>query len=215
MRPNACLTIVFLFVTPWAFAQRLSVAIGGGAGPASGNARTDPTGRDARPEVGGTLLLNPGFEFLRHTSVALEMEVPVALHGSRGSDIFARGLYASLYTERLTAVLTPGVRMRFGPERRLSPWLSFGAGVARIRRTGVDYELGQQRASQRDSNLTVALAPAAGVDVRVARRWFFRGELRNYIYRTPASGFVASFPYWNRWNYSPIVAGSLGFRLSK
>lgn len=213
MSLNACRIIIFLCLAPSAICQHLSIAIGGGAGPASGNARTAPAGRDAKPETGGTLLLNASLEFLHHKSVSIGIDVPVAIHGSRSSDVFARGLYASIYTERLTAALTPGVRVRFGPERRLSPWLSFGAGLGTIRRTGTDFQSGQQTASQSDSNLTVVLTPGAGADIRVARRWFLRGELRNYLYRTPATGFVSSFTYWNRWNYNPVVAGSVGFRL--
>jgi hypothetical protein len=187
-------------------------AIGGAAGRASGDARTDPNGGDVRPEIGGTLLLNAAFEFLHRQIAAIGIEVPAAVHGSRSSDVFARGGYAGFYTERLAVVLTPGLRVRFATERRLSPWLSFGAGLARIHREGVDFQSSQQAASQIDSNLSLALAPAAGIDIRIARRWFFRGELRNYLYRTPASGFVSSFPYWNRWNYNPVIAGSLGFR---
>jgi len=159
MNLNTCRAIIILCLAPIAICQHLSVAIGGGAGPASGNARTDPTGRDARPEIGGTLLLNAGYEFVHSKSAAIGIEVPIALRGSRSSDVFASGLYASLYTERLTAAVTPGVRVRFGPERRLSPWLSFGAGLATVRRTGVDFQGGQQLASQSDSNLTVVLAP--------------------------------------------------------
>lgn len=213
MSLNACLALIFLCVAPSACAQGLSLAIGGGAGPASGNARTDPNGRDVRPEVGGAFLVNAGFEFLHYKSAAIGIEIPVAAHGSRSWDVFARGGYAGLYTERLTAVVTPGVRVRLGPERCLSPWVSFGVGLAMIRRTGVDFQFSQQIASQSDSNLTVALAPTAGVDIRVGRRWFVRGELRNYLYRTPATGFVSSFPFWNRWNYNPLVTGSVGFRL--
>jgi hypothetical protein len=63
-----------------------------------------------------------------------------------------------------------------------------------MRRTGVDYQFGQQVASQRDANFTVALVPATGVDVRVTPRWFLRGELRNFLYRTPASGFGGLLP---------------------
>ena len=187
-------------------------ALGGGTGRASGNARTDPNGGDASPQLGGTLLLTAGFDILHYQSATIGLEVPLALHGSRSSDVFARGGFASFYTERLTAVLTPGVRVRFATERRLSPWFSFGAGLAVIRRTGLDFAFSQPGASQNSSSRTMALTPAAGIDVRVARHWFFRGELRNYLYRTPSTGFVSSFPFWNRWNYNPVVGGSIGFR---
>jgi hypothetical protein len=109
-------------------------------------------------------------------------------------------------------VLTPGIRVRLAPARRLSPWLSFGAGLAVIGRTGHDFAGAQRAASQNGSSRTLALAPAAGVDIQMAKRWFFRGELRNYLYQTPSTGFVSSFPFWNRWNYNPVAAGSLGLR---
>jgi len=188
---------VFLAVEGLAI-QAADFALGGGTGRASGNARTDPNGGDASPQLGGTLLLTAGFDILHYQSAAIGLEVPLALHGSRSSDVFARGGFASFYTERLTAVLTPGVRVRFATERRLSPWFSFGAGLAVIRRTGLDFAFSQPGASQNSSSRTMALTPAAGIDVRVARHWFFRGELRNYLYRTPSTGFVSSFPFWNR-----------------
>jgi hypothetical protein len=203
-------TVIFGLLTLGVYAA--DFAIGGGAGPSAGNARTDPSGADARPAIGGTLLLNAGFEFLHFGSAAVEAEVPLGVHGSRSSDIFARGGFASLYTERITTVLTPGLRIRFGQERRLSPWASFGAGVAAIHRTGHDFGLGFAGASQIGSSRVLALAPTAGIDIRIARRWFLRGELRNYFYQTPATGFVSSFPFWNRWNYNPVVAVSVGFR---
>lgn len=193
-------------------AHAADLAIGGGAGPVSGNARTDPTGADARPAIGGTLLLNAGFEFLHLGSTAIGAEAPLAFHGSRSSDIAAFSTVASLYTERITAVLTPGIRVRFARERRLSPWVSFGAGVAVIHRTGHDFAAGFTGASQIGSSRVLALAPAAGVDMRITRRWFLRGELRNYLYQTPATGFVSSFAFWNRWNYNPVAAASVGFR---
>jgi hypothetical protein len=55
-----------------------------------------------------------------------------------------RGGYAGFYAERLAVVLTPGVRVRFSAEWWLTPWLSFGAGLTRIRRTGVDFQFSQQ-----------------------------------------------------------------------
>ena len=207
------LAIGLLCLAPGAWCQRLSLSVGGGAGPAAGDARSYPDGREARPEVGATLLLNAGIGLLSFRGARLEIEVPVAVHGSRSSDVFTSGAYAGFYKERQTATITPGLKVRFASDRRLSPWASFGAGLAAIRRMGNDFQFAQPAASQSDSNLTLALAPAAGIDIRFASRWFVRGELRNYLYRTPATGFVSSFPYWNRWNYNPVVAASIGFRL--
>ena len=201
-----------LFVSVCFGADAADFAIGGGAGRAAGDARTYPTGGDAQPDIGGTLLLNAGFDFLHFKGAVIGVEVPLAVLGSRSSDVFTRGSYAGFYTERLSVTLTPGVRVRFESERRLSPWVSFGAGLTRVRRTGVDYQASQYSAAQKDTNLKMALAPAAGIDIRLTPHWFLRGELRNYLYQTPATGFVSSFGFWNRWNYNPVVAGSMGFR---
>jgi hypothetical protein len=141
------------------------------------------------------------------------LEIPLAVHGSRSADVFAQGSYTGVYTERLTAVLTPSIRVRPAlVGKRIAPWLSFGAGIAVIHRTGNDFQSSQAAASQVGSSRGLALAPAAGADIRLAQRWFARLEMRNYLYQTPATGFVSSFVYWNRWNYNPVVAGSVGFR---
>jgi hypothetical protein len=184
---------------------------GAGAGPAADSARTDPRGNDARPGIGATLVFTGGFDLLHGKNAAAGVVIPVAIGGSRSSDVFARGGYAGVYTERVKAVLTAGIRVRFAPERRISPWLSFGPGIAVIRRTGSDFQGGQPIASQVGSSRALAITPAAGADIRLNRRWFVRLEMDNYLYRTPATGFVSSFVRWNRWNYNPVVAASIGF----
>jgi len=195
------------------WAADTDVTVGAGAGPPAGNARTDPRGNDVGPAIGGTLLFNGAVDFLHRKRVAIGLEIPLAVHSSRSADVFAQGGYAGVYTERLTVVLTPGIRVRLAPVgRRISPWLSFGAGIAVIHRTGNDFQSSQPAASQVGSSRAPALAPAAGADIRLARRWFVRVEMRNYLYQTPATGFVSSFVYWNRWNHNPVVAGGMGFR---
>lgn len=203
---------VLVCLAPAVLAQRFSVTAGGGAGPAPGNAQTQPNGQSAQKEVSGTFLLNAGFEMFRVKGTSIAVEIPVALHGSSSSDVYASGLYSGFYSERLTAAVTPGIRAQFTAQRRLSPWLTFGAGAASIHRTGVDFQSRQQTAAQIDSSLVAVLAPGAGADLRLNSHWFVRGEVRNYLFRTPATGFVSSFQYWNRWNHHLLIAGSVGFR---
>lgn len=190
------------------------LSIGGGAGPAAGNGRTDPTGQNAHPQIGGTLLLNAGFDFLRFRNSLIGLELPVAVYGSQSSDLHAypSSDAVTLYRERLSVAFTPGVRLRLAGDRRFCPWISLGAGLGRIDRTGTIFSSSQSAASQTDSNLVLALAPAVGTDIRLVKRWLVRGELRNYLYRTPANGFVASEAYWNRWNYNPVAAASVVYR---
>jgi hypothetical protein len=102
------------------WASDSDLVVGAGAGPAAGNARTDPAGNDLRPAIGWTLLFNGGVDFLHRGSVAAGLEIPVAVHGSRSTDIFAQGSYAGAYSERLTSVVTPGLRVRLSPEDGVS-----------------------------------------------------------------------------------------------
>ena len=124
------------------------------------------------------------------------------------------GSYASFYSERVSAALTPGVRVRLARGAGFRRGLSFGAGVALLQRTGTDYQVGPAERIAERLESTAALAPAGGADIRLSRWWFFREELRNYLYRTPVSGFVASFPYWGTWHYNPVAVLSLGIRFS-
>lgn len=205
--------VVFGVLVGVAGAAEVELTVAGGAGPAAGNARTDPTGRDARPAIGGTLVIDGGIDLVHVGRVALGVEIPLAVGGARSSDVFAQGSYAGIYTERVTAALTPGIRARLAPaEKRVSPWVSFGAGVAVVHRTGNDFLDGRPAAAQVGSSRMLALVPAAGADVRVAPRWFARVEVRNYLYQTPATGFVTSFVFWNRWNHNAVVAGGIGYR---
>ena len=193
-------------------ARASDVAIGAGAGPHSGNASFNPTGARVDGTAGATLLLNGGFDFLKRGNFAFGVEIPLALHGATRASVSFRGQSTSIYTEQLSMALTPAVRARFAPQRSLSPWISFGAGLARIHRTGQDFYFANALAAQVGTSRGLALMPAAGVDVRLARRWFVRAEFRDYIYRTPANGFVSSFAFWNRWNFNPMAGASLGLR---
>jgi hypothetical protein len=187
-------------------AQSGYVTVGGGVGPASGN---------FEPTVHGTILLNGGVDFWRFHGIGLGVEIPVGLFGSESSDAFpGHSGNAGMYREWVTAVVTPGLRVRLLPEGRVSPWLSLGVGVAQVHRVGTIFQsiFGQTFAMQTDSNLTVPLAPAVGVDFGLTHRWFLRGEMRNYLFKTPQAGFVSSEQYWNRWNYNPVFGASVGFK---
>lgn len=197
-------------------APAAEIALGGGAGPAGGGAsRSDLEFTGGSKQTSGTVLLGVTIEpgRFKTAAAAIGVDLPLAIHGSQRADVIRAGRGTNVYTERATAVAAPGVRIRFSPGRRLTPWLSFGAGLAVIRRTGTSSGF-NSRVSQAGSSLALALVPAAGIDYRYrgASRWFVRGEVRNFLYRTPATEFVTAQPYWNRWNYDPVAAGSVGYR---
>jgi hypothetical protein len=129
------------------------------------------------------------------------------------SDVLVGGRWAEYYSEKLRAVFTPGVRLRFLPDGRFSPWIAFGAGVASLWRSGESFVFGPPIAKQVDINLAFVTAAGAGIDVGLGKRWLVRGEFRNYLYRTPGSGFVGVWTFIHRWNSNPVVLAGVGLRL--
>src|SRR4051812_24676470 len=116
------LTILFAALCAAAFGTDLS--LGFAAGPASGSA--------IRTEVDAEALVNFGYDFWRPGRGALGLEVPASFGGSPRSEMFSRFQLSSYYSERLSAALTPGLRVRFATSSRFSPWLSAGAGGVRL-----------------------------------------------------------------------------------
>jgi hypothetical protein len=84
--------------------------------------------------------------------------------------------------------------------------------MARIDRTGIIFTSGQPNATQSDLKFVPALAPAAGVDIRIKGHSSLRGEFRDFLYRTPGVGFVAAEFDWNQWHSNPTGILSLVYK---
>lgn len=84
--------------------------------------------------------------------------------------------FASLY-------LMPGLRLKFGPERRLTPYVAGGVGYAQYHSS----ELLQNSAASpvRDRQHTWGGNFGGGVDVRVLPWLAVRGEVRDFVTPTP------------------------------
>jgi opacity protein-like surface antigen len=91
--------------------------------------------------------------------------------------------FASLY-------LTPGIRVKFSPASRISPYAVVGGGYA-------DYEQSTTRIDGRTNSVSRQLARGildfgAGVDVRVWRLIALRGEARDFYSGAPAYNVAIS-----------------------
>lgn len=111
------------------------------------------------------------FNFLASPLRDVSSSVPTATHD-----------FASLY-------LTPGIRAKFRPASRISPYAVVGAGYA-------DYEQSTTRIDGRPNPVPRQLARGvfdfgAGVDVRVWRCIALRGEARDFYTGAPAYNVAA------------------------
>ncbi|HSA91947.1 MAG TPA: hypothetical protein VLE48_02970 [Terriglobales bacterium] len=80
--------------------------------------------------------------------------------------------------------VTPGLRAKFRPEARVSPWLSVGGGYARIEPRGTLVDGTTPNPTVVNSNAG-ALQMGGGADVKAFWRLSFRGEVRDFYTAKP------------------------------
>jgi opacity protein-like surface antigen len=172
--------LLFATCTAVSFAQedaghKNELAFGLGGIPAL--PRSDTPSLDAGSGV--ALQVNYGRRFLNHHKVALYGELNFLsspLRDVSSSVPTATRNFASLY-------LTPGIRVKFLPTSRISPYALVGGGYA-------DYEQSAMRIDGQPSSVSRQLARGvfdfgAGVDVHVWRFLALRGEARDFYSGSP------------------------------
>ena len=174
--------ILTLFLLPAALciaqentAPKNELALGLGGIPAL--SRSDSPSLDAGSGV--AFQVNYGRRFLSGNELALYGEINFAaspLRDVSSSVTTATHDFASLY-------LTPGIRVKFRPSSRISPYAVVGGGYA-------DYEQSFTRIDGRPNQASRQLARGvfdfgAGVDVRVWRFVALRGEARDFYTGAP------------------------------
>ncbi|HXE91655.1 MAG TPA: hypothetical protein VNK82_11915 [Terriglobales bacterium] len=114
------------------------------------------------------------------SKVALYLEVPVMgiseTNVNTTNTAVAEG-YALLF-------VTPGLRAKFRPEARVSPWLSVGGGYARIEPRGTLVDGTTPNPTVVNTNAG-ALQMGGGADVKAFWRISFRGEVRDFYTAKP------------------------------
>jgi opacity protein-like surface antigen len=139
--------------------------------------RSDTPSLDAGSGV--AFQVNYGRRFLNSRNVALYGEINFLASPLRDVSSSVRTAthdFASLY-------LTPGIRVKFMPASRISPYALIGAGYA-------DYEQSRTRINGQPNSISRQLARGvldfgAGVDVRVWRFVALRGEARDFYTGSP------------------------------
>jgi opacity protein-like surface antigen len=178
--------LLLLAFTATSFAQEDSaykneLAFGLGGIPAV--SRSDTPSLDAGSGV--AFQVNYGRRFLNGHKVALYGELNFLaspLRDVSSSVPTATHDFASLY-------LTPGIRLKFSPASRISPYAVVGAGYA-------DYEQSTTRIDGRPNPVSRQLAHGvfdfgAGIDVRLWRFIALRGEARDFYGGAPAYNVAA------------------------
>ena len=149
-----------------------------GLGGIPGLSRSDTPSLDAG--TGVAFQVNYGRRFLNRHKVALYGEINALANPLRdvsSSIPTATHDFASLY-------ITPGIRIKFLPTSRISPYALVGGGYA-------DYEQSTTRIDGQPNSVSRELARGvfdfgAGVDVHVWRFLALRGEARDFYSGLPA-----------------------------
>lgn len=146
---------------------------------------------------------------VRFGAADLLMEVPLFVVQATNTDLIpliAQPIFGN--TSGASAFLTPGVVLRFLPEGRLSAFVFFGGGYARV----VEAKLISAAPVQADfvNEGAWALSFGGGADLRLANWISLRGELRNFYTGLTDSGIA--LPAETRQRNTLLLTGGLAFR---
>lgn len=156
--------------------QDLTLSLGGFATQTRGF--NNPTTRRVDISADKTFGVNYGYRLLHSNALALfgELEfVAIPTQRLTSANAIVAQSYASLY-------VAPGVRVKFFPEARWSPWGALGGGYA-LHQESVNFSNGQPT-SNRFLNRGV-FDFGGGLDFRVFRFIGFRAEVRDFYSGNP------------------------------
>ena len=146
---------------------------------------------------------------VRFGPAALLAELPIFVVQATNTDLIpliARPVFGN--TSGVAGFITPGGVVRFAPDARVSPYVLFGGGYARV----VEAELlstSPLRGGFRDKG-TWAINYGGGVDLRLLGFLGIRGELRNFYTGAPQSAIT--LPEETRQRNTLLLTGGLVFR---
>lgn len=148
-------------------------------GRLSGPTRSSSEG-DLRMDAGIALQANYGYRLLVRRAFALSAEVHFLANGQR--EIRSQNLRAT--RDVATAYVTPGLRLKFAPRARVSPYLSAGAGYALYEQSHFRIDELPNMAPRFTHRGAVAFG--GGVDVPLWRWFGLRLEARDFYTGNPA-----------------------------
>lgn len=154
-------------------------------GRISGPTRSSPAG-ELSLDSGIALQANYGYRFLVRKSFALSAEVHFLANGQR--EIRSQNLSAT--RDVATAYLTPGLRVKFAPGSRLSPYVTAGGGYALYEQSHFRIDEAPNAAPRFIHR--GALMFGGGVDMPVWRWLGFRLEARDFYTGNPSFNTAVS-----------------------
>jgi len=118
------------------------------------------------------------------------------------------GVPASATSDVRSVFVTPGVRLEFAQQERITPWIDGGAGYAFYDTSGTSIA-GGQTATPGNAN-TYAVEFGAGVDIVASKKYVIRGGVQGFYTGDPNYGVAATGGQFNF-----VVSGGIVWRLGK
>jgi hypothetical protein len=158
-----------------------------------------PTPSRANIDAGLTYQANYARRLVDAKVASLHVEVLFAatpLQKVRSSNTLIPRDYASLF-------LTPGVKVKFLPGWRFSPYVAAGGGYARFAES--EFRTNDQPNTAPRGTNTGVFNYGGGVDVRVFRYLGLRGEVRDFVSGNPSF----SAPFLNNRQHNVLTSGGI------
>jgi hypothetical protein len=205
------MAILFLSLASSLAAADLTLSVGF---PVSSTAEATIRNAVASVNSGLPVLVNPGGNLFRFGPVGLGFEIPVLIGGPARAEAGTSGSQSLAYAESIQWAVVPGARLRLAPPLvPFTPWVSVGAGVAGLDRSGASVTATAiPLAASRNANV-FARSFAAGLDVKPFPLIVLRAELRTLSYKTPDEPFtgLVSFQGQSRTAVMFLVGAGLRF----
>lgn len=167
-----------------AFAQKHEIGLT--LGRLIAKERSTPGGGTLRLESGVALQANYGYRFLKTPHIALLAEVHLLASPLRDVTSSIRTLtrdFATLY-------VTPGLRVKFAPDRKFSPYVAVGGGYSQYEQSDFQIDGRPNPAPKRVHH--GAFDFGGGLDVKVWRFLGIRGEVRDFYTGSPSLNSLVS-----------------------
>jgi hypothetical protein len=193
------LSAALLIASPvWSQTQEITFSLGGIPGQSRG---LQGSGDRAQIAADRSLGINYGYRIVSTGFAALYGEIQFVALPNRpvaaANSVVSRS-YASLY-------LTPGLRLKFFPASRLSPWAAIGGGYALYEQS----ELLSNGQNSADKFLNRGVFEyGGGLDYRLFHFLGLRGEVRDFLSGNPN----LNAPLDSSWQHNVVASGGLIFR---
>lgn len=184
-----------LFLACSALAQTSDVSILAGAYTPSFSAGTQPALISA--SAGASIQFGYGLELLSTKSGSLGLDIPLTI-ATHQNESLGNGFSTSAQTN---VFFTPGIRYRFIPQSRVSPFVVIGGGVGSFGAAGMDIGPGFHINAERTASPVLAFGFAT--DIRITRLLSFRGEVRDFVSRAGLGGTEG--------RHHPVFGVGIGF----